>query len=105
MDETYHRMDSQGFFKLDIPEKLNMARLIVDYWAEHGRAQDVAIYYLDLKITYGELKNLSDRAANAMHKLGIAKGDRYVIRTPNQPEYMIALWDWREGISAAALPP
>ena len=43
LDETHHRMDSQGFFKLDLPEKLNMARLIIDYWAEHGRANDVAI--------------------------------------------------------------
>ena len=35
MDYTFHRMDTQGFYKLDIPEKLNMARLIVDYWAEY----------------------------------------------------------------------
>ena len=89
-DEVRHRMDSQGFYKLDVPQKLNMARVMVDYWAEHGRANDVAIYYLDQKITYGELKDLSDRFAMALHKLGIAKGDRFVIRTPNQPEYMIA---------------
>ena len=44
IDQTYLRMDSQGFYKLDIPEKLNMARLMVDFRAEHGRAQDVAIY-------------------------------------------------------------
>jgi acyl-coenzyme A synthetase/AMP-(fatty) acid ligase len=90
LDDTYHRMDSQGFFKLEIPDKLNMARAMVDFWAENGRAQDVAVYYLDRKITYGELKDLSDRFASALHKLGLSRGDRYVIRTPNQPEYMIA---------------
>ena len=39
MDETFQRMDSKGFFRLEIPEKLNMARLIIDYWAQHGRGQ------------------------------------------------------------------
>jgi acyl-coenzyme A synthetase/AMP-(fatty) acid ligase len=103
LDDFYHRMDSQGFFKLDIPEKLNMARLMVDYWAEHGRAQDVAIYYLDQKITYGELKVLSDRCACALHKMGMSKGDRYVIRTPNQPEYQISFLGGQK-IGAVPIP-
>jgi len=30
IDQTYLRMDSQGFYKLDIREKLNMARLMVN---------------------------------------------------------------------------
>jgi acyl-coenzyme A synthetase/AMP-(fatty) acid ligase len=89
-DWTFHRMDTQGFFKLDIPEKLNMGRLIVDYWAENGRADDVAIYHLDGRITYGTLKQLSDKFAGGIQKLGLTKGTRYVIRTPNMPEYMVA---------------
>src|SRR5437763_456520 len=88
--EMQHGMDSQGCYKLDVPQDLNMARIMVDYWAENGRANDVAVYYLDQKITFGELKNLSDRFATALWKLGLRKGDRYVIRTPNQPEYMVA---------------
>ena len=44
IDQAYLRMDSRRFYKPDIPEKLNMPRLMVDFWAEHGRAQDVAIY-------------------------------------------------------------
>ena len=61
IDQAYLRMDSQGFYKPDIPEKSNMARLMVDFWAEHGRAQDVAIYDEDRKITRQELKDLTDR--------------------------------------------
>jgi len=30
IDQTYLRIDSEGFYKLDIPEKLNMARLMVN---------------------------------------------------------------------------
>ncbi len=63
IDQTYLRMDSQGSYKLDIPKKLNMARLIVDFWAKHGRAKDVAIYDEDRKITCQELKDLTDRFA------------------------------------------
>jgi acyl-coenzyme A synthetase/AMP-(fatty) acid ligase len=103
LDDFYHRMDSQGFFKLDIPEKLNMAKLMVDYWAEAGRANEVAIYYLDQKITFGELQDLTDRFGAAMHKLGVSKGQRYVIRTPNQPEYMIAFLGGQK-IGAVPIP-
>jgi 2-aminobenzoate-CoA ligase len=90
MDETFQRMDSKGFYRLKIPEKLNMARLIIDYWAQHGRGQDVAIYFKDQQITYQDLKDMTDRFAGAMHRLGISKGDTYLIRTPNQPEYMVS---------------
>jgi len=103
LDETYIQMDSKGFYKLDMPERLNMARLMVDFWAEHGRAQDVAIYDEDRKITYQELKDLTDRFANAFHKLGISKGDRYVIRTPNQPEYQISFLGGQK-IGAVPIP-
>ncbi len=103
IDETYQRMDSKGYYRLDIPEKLNMARLVVDYWAEHGRGQDVAIYHLDEKITYQELKDLTDCFANAMYKLGMSKGDRYIIRTPNQPEYQISFLGGQK-IGAVPIP-
>ncbi len=103
MDETFQRMDSKGFFRLDIPEKLNMARLVVDFWAQHGRGQDVAIYYKDQQITYQDLKDMTDRFANAMHRLGISKGDTYLIRTPNQPEYMVSFLGGQK-IGAVPIP-
>ena len=90
MDETFQRMDSKGFFRIEIPEKLNMARLLTDYWAQHGRGEDVAIYYKNRQITYRDLTDMTDRFAAAMHRLGITKGDPYLIRTPNQPEYMVS---------------
>jgi acyl-coenzyme A synthetase/AMP-(fatty) acid ligase len=103
IDETFQRMDSKGFFRLEIPEKLNMARLVVDFWAHHGRGQDVAIYYKDQQITYRDLKDMTDRFANAMHRLGISKGDRYLIRTPNQPEYMVSFLGGQK-IGAVPIP-
>ncbi len=101
--ELFHRMDSQGFFKIDVPPKLNMGRIMIDDWVTCGRGQDVAIYYLDQKITYAELKDLTDRFAMGLWKLGVRKGDRYVIRTPNMPEYMVA-FSGGQKIGAVPIP-
>ena len=81
-------MDSKGFFRLEIPEKLNMARLVVDFWAEHGRGQDVAVYYKDQQITYQDLKDVTDRFANAMHDSAYPK----VIRISSEPPTSLNTW-------------
>jgi len=103
LDGEYHRMSSQGHFKLEIPDKLNMARLMTDYWVDNGRADDVAIHYRDEKVTYGELKRLTDSFAKALHGLGVQKGDRFLIRTPNCPEYMVAFMGGQK-IGAVPIP-
>jgi acyl-coenzyme A synthetase/AMP-(fatty) acid ligase len=103
LDWNYHKMSSQGHFRLEVPEKLNMARLMTDFWVEHGRGDDVAIYYLDQKITYRTLKELTDSFAKAMHGLGMKKGDRYLIRTPNCPEYMVSFLGGQK-IGAVPIP-
>ncbi|MFH2125124.1 MAG: AMP-binding protein, partial [Pseudomonadota bacterium] len=87
LDYNYHKMSSQGCFRLEVPEKLNMARLMTDYWVEHGRGNDVAIYYRDEQVTYQDLKKLTDSFARALYGLGMRKGDRFLIRTPNCPQY------------------
>jgi len=103
LDWNYHKMTSQGHYKLEVPEKLNMARLMVDYWVEHERGEDVAIYYRDEKITYRELKSLTDSFAKALHGLGMRKGDRFLIRTPNCPEFMVSFLGGQK-IGAVPIP-
>ncbi|TDV42270.1 long-chain-fatty-acid--CoA ligase [Actinophytocola oryzae] len=53
-------------------------RTIHDVIAHHGRehADHVAIICEDRRLTYGELHNLSNRTANAMHRSGVEAGDR-----------------------------
>jgi acyl-coenzyme A synthetase/AMP-(fatty) acid ligase len=81
------KLMSQGFFSLDIPEEVNMAHYTVDFWAAHGRSEEVAIYNGDETITYGQLKDMTDALAFSLDKLGIGKGDRVILRTPNIPEF------------------
>src|SRR5262245_19611787 len=42
------------------------------------------------ELTFREIKSRSDRFATALHRLGIAHGDRVGIMLPNCPQYMIA---------------
>jgi acyl-coenzyme A synthetase/AMP-(fatty) acid ligase len=100
----FQKMTQQGFYKLEVPEELNMARLIVDWWAEEGgRADDVAIYDEDSTITYGKLKELTDAFASALYKLGVRKGDKFVLRVKNCPEYMVAFLGGQK-IGAVPIP-
>jgi len=99
--KSLNRMATQGFFDIRVPAQINMARLTVDFWAENGRGQDVAIYYEDQKITYQQLKEQTDSFAYALHKMGISKGDRIIIRCPNRPEYQIGFLG---GLKIGAVP-
>jgi len=83
--------------ELNYPEKLNLAKVLLDENAEK-RGDKVAIYFRDQQITYRDLQRLVNRFANALRKLGIEKDDRVMLRSPNIPEYLI--WNfacWRIG--------
>lgn len=91
LDKTFFQMDSQGFFSLNVPERLNMGKLVVDDWVQRGRANCAAIYSGDKQISFGGLKELTNRFGNALKGLGVAKGDRFVVWLPNAPEFMVSM--------------
>ena len=78
---------------LDYPENFNFAYDVVDVIAEEepdkraivwcNRAGDEKI------ITFGELKRLTNKAANAMKEAGIGRGDRVMISLKRHYEYWI----------------
>ncbi len=53
---------------------------------------NVAIYFEGAEITYRELGELVDRAANAFSKLGVKKGDAVALMLPNIPQFVIAYY-------------
>ena len=86
-DEIYRN------FKWDIPEYFNIGVDLCDKWADDKYR--LALIYLDQdekehKITYWELKNLSNRFSNGLSHHGIGKGDRLAILMPPSPETLIA---------------
>jgi long-chain acyl-CoA synthetase len=53
---------------------------------------NIALYYEGVKITYRELGELIDRAANGFTKLGVKKGDSVAIMLNNCPQFVIAYY-------------
>ncbi len=52
----------------------------------------IAIIFGGMELTYGELKELSNRFATALASLGVKKGDRVAIHLPNCPQFAIAYY-------------
>ncbi len=80
-------------FRWDIPEKLNIGAEICDKWAQDKYR--IALIHVDRnsqvsKYSYWELKNLSNRFANTLNDLGVAREDRVAVLLPNMPETLIS---------------
>ncbi|MEM4218105.1 MAG: AMP-binding protein, partial [Candidatus Methanomethylicaceae archaeon] len=59
--------------------------------AERFPDQD-ALIYLGERWTYRDLIDLIHRCANAFHSLGLKKGDRVMLYTPNCPQFIISFF-------------
>jgi long-chain acyl-CoA synthetase len=82
---------SSEFFRppLDYP------RIPYDQVLSHGAErypENVAVIFREVSLTYRELEALTNRFARALTALGVAKGDRVCILSPNCPEYIIAFY-------------
>ena len=52
----------------------------------------VAIIFGGMELTFAELKDLSDRFANALVSMGLKKGEKVAIHLPNCPQFAIAYY-------------
>ena len=93
-------------FKWNIPEYSNIAHDVCD---RHTRyADDVALFYehadgKEQTFTFGQIKSLSNRFANALLALGVSRGDRVAIILSQRAETAIShLAAYK--IGAVALP-
>jgi len=82
-------------WKWDIPKKYNIGYDIVDKHAASKNRNKIALYWEDAdgesdRFTFGDMKNLTNKFGNALKQLGFKKGDRFLIRLPNVPEYHIS---------------
>ena len=68
--------------------------------------EHTAIIFYDRRISYRELNELSDRFANALHHLGVTKGDVVALYLPNIPQYVIAYYGaLKAGATITAISP
>lgn len=75
--------------------KVNLAYEAIDYHAENGKGEQVALYYSDARrdesYTFAEMKTFSNKAANVLKEANVKKGDRVFIFMPRTPELYFTL--------------
>ena len=94
-------------FQWRVPSRYNIGVDVCDRWAER-EPERLAILHArpdgrDVPITYGWLRDTSNRLANALRAHGISRGDRVSILLPQSPEVAaihIAIYK----LGAVALP-
>jgi acetyl-CoA synthetase len=88
---------------------LNIGFEALDRPVREGRADHVALHWLgaegaEQRITYGELRRLANRFANAITRLGLVRGDRLFVLAPRLPElYAAVLGAFKAGVVVCPL--
>ncbi len=87
----------------ELPERLNVAAVLVDRHVAQGRAAKTAILCGDRSVTYGELYESVNRLGNALKALGVRIEERVAILVPDSPEWVFAFFAAIK-IGAVAVP-
>lgn len=87
--------DVRKTFSWHTTGKVNLAYEAIDYHAENGKGEQVALYYSDARrdesYTFAEMKTFSNKAANMLKEANVQKGDRVFIFMPRTPELYFTL--------------
>jgi len=73
------------------PERYNAATLI-DSNLESGRAEKIAIYFADERITYRQLFNRVCAMGRALRELGVARENRVILVLDDTPSFPVAFF-------------
>src|SRR4051794_11584115 len=78
-----------------IPERYNLGVALTAGQVRQGRGDKPALLWENAagrtrSYTYRQLDALSTRFASALHRLGVRRGDRVLLRLPNRPEFYVA---------------
>ncbi len=70
-------------------ERMNPTEELVEKQVLAGRGDRAAILFEDQRISYTQLLTQANRLGNALRRLGVAEGDRVILRTPNIPPALV----------------
>lgn len=71
-------------------QTLNLAEELLRPHLQAGGADRLAVIAGSRRVTYQELQDLVDRAANGFRGLGLKPGDRVLLRMPNRLEFAVS---------------
>ena len=82
-------------WKWDIPNEYNIGYDVVDKHTKTDKKNKIALYWENAegetdKFTFLDMKHLTNKFGNALKKIGFKKGDRFLIRLPNLPQFQIS---------------
>src|SRR5882672_5796841 len=81
-------------FRWQVPRDYNIGVDVCDRWAAHEPGRLALVHVRPDRrheeITYGTLRDNSNRLANALRAHGVARGDRVAIMLPQAPEVALA---------------
>ena len=107
------RVDFQSYedfkenLKILVPENFNFAYDVVDAYAEQFPEKRALVWCNDHGeekiITFKELKDLSDRAANLFSKCGVSKGDTVMLTLKSRWEFWVCMVGLNK-IGAVSIP-
>src|SRR6266487_6073325 len=93
--ETFDWKQVEAEFDWHRTGRVNMAHEAIDRHARGDRKNKVALIYTDgrrtEKHTFEDMMRLSNRFANALVRMGVAKGDRVFVFLPRVPETYIGI--------------
>lgn len=91
--ESYE--DFKTNYKLDIPPVFNFAYDVMDEWAKQRPDKPALLWCNDegeeKSFTFGDIKTLSDKAANVFVQNGVKKGDTVMLILKQRPEVWICI--------------
>lgn len=88
--------ETRRTFRLEVPERFNYARDVVDAWAARD-PRKLALYSVHAsgsevrRYSFADLSRLSNRVANFLAAQGVGRGDRVFVMLPRIPEWHFAL--------------
>ena len=93
-------------WKWKIPESYNIGYDCVDKHTKTSKKNKIALYWEDEqgntdKFTFDDMRKQTNKFGNVLRNLGFKKGDRFLIRLPNLPEFQISFLG---GVKIGAVP-
>jgi acyl-coenzyme A synthetase/AMP-(fatty) acid ligase len=88
-------------YRLDVPEYFNFGDDVIDRWASQ-QPDACALWWVgpaqgERRLTFAELADRSNRIANGLRDLGLARGDQVMLNLPSVPEW----WESMVGLTKA----
>ncbi len=84
--------------------RIPLYRILDETAAKHPN--DPCTNFLGKQLTYQQIKQLSDRFATSIRRMGIQKGDRVVLLLPNSPQFILAYYGLlKAGVVVVPLNP